>query len=582
MKPTLLSVALLLAMDAAFAAEPATRAASAAAPAAAPAAASAPARGTTAPPAPLDPTQAAEAREELGELRTQIGELSRRMAELSMKLGDVGPRAYAFRYLNEPDRALIGVVLGANARIDALTPDGPAERAGLRSGDRITRINGEALDANDARKALEAARKGLADLKDGEEVRIGYARDGEAGGEVRLKAQRREALNWPSLVAGADVDVDVDVDGAVVVDRQMRVDIDTTVRESMERAREAMATARLDAERARQAGRSGVDAEQARANANVAREQARQALRHAEIARIDSLRHAMPWWGISLAPLNAELGRYFGSDSGVLVLSANADTLPDLKPGDVIRKVGGEAVARPEDALRALRDQPTGSTVPVDVLRERKALVLKVKVPEYKSIFSIGRAAPLPPDPPSPADAPAPPAPPAAPPAPGAPAPAAPLPPSAPPAPAPMTGATAVASAAAADPRAAMVSPETARKGDSAGAPALWGGEIIDTRARNGSPCARVRSYRLDATGKPVRGFADKTDFLACGVEPLDPKQFRAGGFATFAGHVQAVEDGRFGATMPVLLISDARAWKSMPSEGLTPPTPSAIPSAGR
>lgn len=537
MKPTLLSVSLVLAMNGAIAAEPAARAAPAAAPTAA-----TPARGAI---APLDPAQAAEAREELGELRTQIGELSRRMADLSMKLGDVGPRAYAFRYLNEPDRAIVGVVLGAGARIDALTPDGPAERAGLRSGDRITRINDEAIDAKDARKALDAARKGLADLKDGQEVRVGYARDGEAGGEVRIKAQRREALNWPSLVAGADVDVDVG--GAVVVDRQMRIDIDTNVRESMERARDAMATARLDAERAREAGRSGIDAEQARATANEAREQAKRALRHAEIARIDSLRHAMPWWGISLAPLNAELGQYFGSDSGVLVLSANPDTLPDLKPGDVIRKVGGEAVARPEDALRALRDQPTGSTVPVDVLRERKALVLKVKVPEYKSIFSIGRAAPLPPLPPSPPSPPA---------APGTPAPAAPLPP---PPPSPPSAPAPIAPSAVAFEREMAVSPRVARKGESAGAPGLWGGVIRDARPSGDAHCLQVVSHVLDATsGRPLRRKSEHTSFLACQDERFDAKVFGSGTFATFAGRVAPTTKGE---GLPVLEVSDAKAW---------------------
>lgn len=565
MKPTLLSVSLLLAMNTALAAEPAARAAPVAKPAAA-----AKAGAAVAPLPALDAAESAAAREELGELRTQIGELSRRMADLSMKLGDVGPRAYALRYLNEPDRAIVGVVLGPNARIDALTPDGPADRAGLRSGDRITHINGQAIDAKDGRKSLDAARKGLADLKDGQEVRIGYARDGAADGEVRVKAQRREALNWPSLIADVDTDV--------VIDKQMRIDIDTNVRESMQRAREAMAEARVDYERARaEAGRAGNEAGQARANAGHAREQAERAMQHAEIARIDSLRHAMPWWGISLASLNGDLGRYFGSDSGVLVLSASPDTLPDLKAGDVIRKVDGEKVTRPEDALRALRDQPTGSTVDLDVLRDRKALVLKVKVPEYKSIFSIGRSAPLPPLPPLAPDAPAPPAAPDA-----SDAPRPPRAPAAPTAPPPMSGATAVAMVSDIDLRSAMVSPEVARKGESAGAPALWGGEIIDMKARSGSPCARVLSYRLDTAGKPVHGFAHKTQFLACGTDPLDPKQFRAGGFATFAGHVQEIDDGRFGATMPVLLISDARAWRPMPSQDLPSPTAFRSPNVGR
>ncbi len=379
MKPVLLSVSILLALNLAHAAEPATRAAPAAAPAAASTAR-----------APLDPAQAQAAREELDELRAQIGELSRRMADLSLELGDVGPRAFAFRYLADPDRALVGIVLGADARIDALTPDGPAERAGLRSGDRITRINGAALDGKDARANLAEARKRLADLKEGDEVRIGYSRDGKPGGEVTVKAQRREALNWPTMLAGNPGERELLVE---------RLRIDPQVREEIRDAREVARNARIDAERARsQAGRSAITAEHAR-------DRAEQARHRAEVLRIDSLRHAMPWWGISLAALNPDLGRYFGTDSGVLVLSASADTLPDLEAGDVIRKVDGKAVARPEDALRALRDPPAGSTVKVDVLRQRKARVLEIKVPEHKTIFSMGRfpapaAPPVPPTPP--------------------------------------------------------------------------------------------------------------------------------------------------------------------------------------
>ena len=69
-----------------------------------------------------------EARRELAELRERIGELSRRMAELSMQLGDVGPQAYAFRYINDTDRALIGVVLSPERRGPASTPSLPMVR----------------------------------------------------------------------------------------------------------------------------------------------------------------------------------------------------------------------------------------------------------------------------------------------------------------------------------------------------------------------------------------------------------------------------------------------------------------------
>jgi hypothetical protein len=134
----------------------------------------------------------------------------------------------------------------------------------------------------------------------------------------------------------------------------------------------------------------------------------------------------MPWWGLNLASINPDLGGYFGTDKGVLVLSTD-DSMKDLKSGDVLLDVDGKPVERPEDALRLLREHPSGTEVKVQVLRQHKPLTLSMKTPDYKGIF-----VPAPPVPPAP---PAPPAPPGraampAPPAPPAPPPPPPLPPS--------------------------------------------------------------------------------------------------------------------------------------------------------
>jgi hypothetical protein len=141
------------------------------------------------------------------------------------------------------------------------------------------------------------------------------------------------------------------------------------------------------------------------------------------------LRIAMPWWGLNLAPLNADLGRYFGTDKGVLVIAADQESLPGIRAGDVITSIAGETVDRPEDALRALRDKASGKEVPIKILRDRKTLALNMKAPTFNSIFDM-RA--MPPTPPTPPSVPAPPAPrslpvPPAPPSPAAPPVAAPI-----------------------------------------------------------------------------------------------------------------------------------------------------------
>lgn len=385
MKRTLMSTTLALVAGVAAAAPPPTTDAKAAATARAEARAH---------------VDTAEARAELAELRTQMQDLSQRMAELSIELGDAGPRAYAFRYLGEPDRAIVGVVLspdGKGVRIDAVTPGGPAARAGLRNGDVITTIDGKPVVDADGSDALEHARDLLADLKQDQKVTIAYLR-GNQRGEAALTAERRKAWTWPALMA-------TDKDGEALLPE----DFDERVRAQVERAQREAERSVHQNERMR--------AEIERAHAAAARVDMQEVRKSMEEGR-RAMRRAMPWWGLNLAPVNADLGRYFGTAQGALVISADEHALPGLRAGDVITGVAGETVARPEDALRALRDQPPGEDVPVRVLRERKALTLTLKTPEFKSIFTLPPEPPVPPAPPvapAPASVPAPPVPPSPP-----------------------------------------------------------------------------------------------------------------------------------------------------------------------
>lgn len=366
MKRTLLPIALWLGLGTASAAEPLP---------------SAPAGA-----AGQAPTTEA-ARAELAELRTQMRELSTRMAKLSTELGDAGPRAYALRYLGNPDRALLGVVLAADpkgARISAVTPDSPAARAGLRDGDVIVAIDGHRLaNAKNPEEALRTTRERLGDLKDGQDVRIDWERGAKAQPMLHVKASRRTAYTWPRIMAGAP--------GSVVELEQL----DAGTRASVD---QALAIAR------------SVDTDRIRADVD-------HSLRQARVA----MHRAMPWRGLNLVPLNADLGRYFGTARGTLVVSVEASAGSGLRGGDVITEVAGEKVADPGEVMRALRDHAPGENVPVKVLRERKAVALTIRTPEFNSIFDIPPP-PAPPQPPAPpvapkaASAPTPPAPPAPPP----------------------------------------------------------------------------------------------------------------------------------------------------------------------
>ena len=389
MKRIVLIAATAFAAHAALAADAAPKAAASAA-----ASASADFTATTrADISPADRAKIEAARGELSEMREQMRELSRKMAELSNQVGEGGPRSYAFRYIGDPDRAMIGVVLGMedeHVTVGAMTPDGPAARAGLRGSDVLIAIDHQPIAAKTTLESVQKANSLLGNLKEGQKVTIDYLRDGKKG-SVTLAAERREAWSWPQLM-------NEDPEHPFLpknFDRRIQAEVERAQREaeraSSAQVRKAIETARRETQKAARSGRMFL---------------------------------SMPWWGLNLAPLNAELGHYFGTDKGVLVIAADEGSLPGIRGGDVITSIAGEPVGRPEDALRALRDQPSGKDVPIKLLRDRKTLALNMKAPEFNSIFNLHM--PPPPEPPTPPEPAAPPsarvpAPPAAPPAPAAP-----------------------------------------------------------------------------------------------------------------------------------------------------------------
>lgn len=84
-------------------------------------------------------------------------------------------------------------------------------------------------------------------------------------------------------------------------DEAIARDIEQRVEREMQRAEHEGERVRVEIERARE--------QATRADREAIRASAHRAMR-------DTYR-GMPWWGLNLAPVNAELGRYFGADKGL-------------------------------------------------------------------------------------------------------------------------------------------------------------------------------------------------------------------------------------------------------------------------
>ncbi|HET9483450.1 MAG TPA: PDZ domain-containing protein, partial [Xanthomonadales bacterium] len=331
-----------------------------------------------------DDKEMAAARAELERAREELRDASRRVATLSAKLGSrPGERAFAYRFLSDEKRALVGVVLAAGGngvKLAAVTPGGPAEKAGLRAGDRIVAINGKAVPtqvpgtagtraptAKEQEAAVEAARGLIGELEPGETVRFTYEREGKRG-DVTVAAERRTSWEWP-VVAGAF---------APEFEFEFGPEFERDIEVIVERSQDIAANAARDAERMRR------QSDRIRRNVIVMRDGSLSELR--------------------LAALNPELGRYFGTQSGVLVLERGDESFVQLKPGDVIVSVDGTPVEDTRDVMRALVRKGAGQVANVEVVRDKRRQVLVVEVPEDAPILI---APPLPPHPPHPPHAPA-------------------------------------------------------------------------------------------------------------------------------------------------------------------------------
>ena len=222
-------------------------------------------------------------------------------------------------------RARLGLKVNLRAResdsvgayVDAVTPNGPAAKAGIRSGDVITRVDGKSVLSGPA--VTRDERESLPGLR-----LIELAATLEPNDTVAVELRRGKERKTVSVVTS---------DEPNVLFRGGRPD-----------------------------GRAF-------------------AFRYSPDGRVtmpEDILSAMPFlYGspladLELAPLNPDLGQYFGASSGVLVISVPGASQLGLKGGDVVLAVDGRTPESPSHLLRILRSYEESESFKADVLRNRK------------------------------------------------------------------------------------------------------------------------------------------------------------------------------------------------------------------
>lgn len=222
----------------------------------------------------------------------------------------------------DPARDSIG------ARVAGVTPGGPADRAGVRTGDLIVRLNGTRLAPAAGRPRDEdedeQSRPGMS------LIRLASRLDG--GDTVRLELRRDNRPVTVTLVA-------------------QESDVDRMVRR-FERVRE-LVPGEVQPRVPRTLGRVQVMAFGSRALADL------------ELVRV-----------------NPGLAEYFGTSEGLLVVDAPSDSLLGLRSGDVILRVGGRSPTSPAQAMRILSTYEPGEVVQFEIMRQKRRTTVNGRMPE--------------------------------------------------------------------------------------------------------------------------------------------------------------------------------------------------------
>lgn len=132
-----------------------------------------------------DNTDRAALEKELAEARAELDKAAREVADISRQLyggesGDVMSFVHA-----GPRGSMLGVNLGGGAPRDegvdvaGVSPGGPAEQAGIRAGDVLVAVDGQALKRSGERNASQQLVEFMRGVEPGRAVKVDYLRDGK-------------------------------------------------------------------------------------------------------------------------------------------------------------------------------------------------------------------------------------------------------------------------------------------------------------------------------------------------------------------------------------------------------------------
>ncbi len=268
--------------------------------------------------------QEAEYSQRLRDAEERMERAARQIAEISRERL---PRVMAFtRRFEGSNKPRIGIAIDGSEKsgavsgveIEGVTPESAADDAGLRAGDVITAVNGESMSAQSGNEADRLLLDFMQGVEEGDELKIEYLRNDNAGSvDVSPRVMQTHSFSWAP--DGQHFQIE-DIPGVP------------------------------------------------------------------QFVKEFTFERGFPWVGsawssMELVELNAGLGKYFGTDSGLLVVSAPEMGSLELQDGDVIQSIDGREPKDVRHAMRILSSYQSGESLKLGIMRDKKKRTLKVEIP---------------------------------------------------------------------------------------------------------------------------------------------------------------------------------------------------------
>jgi len=284
--------------------------------------------------------QEAELENQLESAQLRLEEAARQVAELSAQLvGDATVIALGSLRSAGAPKPMLGINItsaGDNRNegvlVGGVTPGGPADNAGIQTGDVLVEIDGQSLEGGESESGMRVLSDYMNDVEEGQTVVLRLVRDGKSE-SVTIVPENMNPLRM-AFTMSDDWDFDF---------------------EEFEELAELEGLQELEGLGHRY--RAGPHGYQLR------------------------LGHAEYWGDMELVTLTPELGEYFGAEEGILVVRAPDEEALQLLDGDVIVEIDGRKPGDPAHAMRILRSYDRGESVKLGIVRKKKQRTLDIRLP---------------------------------------------------------------------------------------------------------------------------------------------------------------------------------------------------------